>query len=146
MAVNNKNILSYPISRIRETANNFSDTFLTGIWLTGVTLGLVKSSADNIKKFVIRPKKKPKSRTVTKSDKEVRPKEKTKPQTAAKPEKDDTIFNLSEDAKSIDEELSKLEQSVTEIEKELSDKESGSISKTAIVPDNKGYEHEKRIQ
>jgi len=54
IAMRGKKILSYPISRFRNTANGISDNFLSGIWLTGVTIGLVKKSADKIKKSIIR--------------------------------------------------------------------------------------------
>jgi len=53
MAVRSKKILLYPISRLKKTANGISDNFLSGIWLTGVTIGLVKRSADKIKKSII---------------------------------------------------------------------------------------------
>jgi len=53
MAMRSKIILSYSISRLRKTANNISDVFLSGIWLTGVTIGLVKRSGDKIKKSII---------------------------------------------------------------------------------------------
>ena len=53
MAVRSKKILLYPISRLKKTVNDISDNFLSGIWLTGVTIGLVKRSADNIKKSII---------------------------------------------------------------------------------------------
>ena len=54
MAVRGKKILLYPISRLKKTANDISDSFLSGIWLTGVTIGLVKKSADKIKKSIIK--------------------------------------------------------------------------------------------
>ena len=54
MKVRSKKILLYPISRLKKTANDISDNFLSGIWLTGVTIGLVKKSADKIKKSIIK--------------------------------------------------------------------------------------------
>ena len=54
-AISGKKILLYPISRIRNAANDISDVFLSGIWLTGVTIGLVKRSGDKIKKSIIGP-------------------------------------------------------------------------------------------
>ena len=55
ITVRSKKIFLYPISRLKKTVNDISDNFLSGIWLTGVTIGLVKRSADKIKKSIVGP-------------------------------------------------------------------------------------------
>ncbi len=103
MAMSSKKIFSYPISCLRDTANNISDVFLSGIWLTGITIGLVKKSTNEIKKSIIGLKEKPEPPMVIKSSEQ----------------KDKVLLNLSEDAKSFEEELTKLEKSFAKLEKRV---------------------------
>lgn len=106
MAINCKKILSYPMSRVKDTANGISDAFLSGLWLTGVTIGLVDKSANKIKKSIIGPIEKPKPPMI------IKPTE----------EKDEVLSFISEDAKSIGEELTKLEQSMANLEKQVKER------------------------
>lgn len=106
MAISCKKILSYPMSRLKDTANGISDAFLSGLWLTGVTIGLVDRSANKIKKSIIGPIEKPKPPMI------IKPTE----------ENDEVLSNLSEDAKSIGEELKKLEQSIANLEKQVKER------------------------
>ena len=55
MKVRSKKILLYQILRLKKTAKGVSDNFLSGIWLTGVTIGLVKKSASKIMKSMVGP-------------------------------------------------------------------------------------------
>jgi len=95
-----------PISRLKNTFNGISDAFLSGLWLTGVTIGLVKGSADKVGKFIIGPI------------------EKLKPPVAIKPseEEDKALLNLSKDVNSVEEELTKFEQAVAKIEKRVKER------------------------
>ena len=106
MAINCKKILSYPMSYLKDTANGISDAFLSGLWLTGVTIGLVDKSANKIKKSIIGPIEKPKHPMVIKLTEE----------------KSEVLSNLSEDAESIEDELTKLEQSIANLEKKVKER------------------------
>ncbi|MFC1556474.1 hypothetical protein ACFL5L_00645 [candidate division KSB1 bacterium] len=103
MVISCKKILSYPISRLENTVNGISITILSGLWLTGVTIGLVEKSAAKIKKSIIGPIERPKPSVV------IKPTE----------EKNQVFLNLFEDTRSVEEELTKLEQAVAKIKERV---------------------------
>jgi len=109
MAISCKKTLSYPISLLKNTVNGISDAFLSGLWLTGVTIGLVDRSANKIKKSIIGSKKKPEPPAVERLRMVIKPTE----------EKDQALLNLLENAKGFEKKLTKFEQSVANLEKRV---------------------------
>ena len=98
-----KEIISYPKKCVCRVGNDISDVVLSGVWITGVAIGLVKGSAVRVKRTVIGVKRKQRLPTIFKpgydGDKELQV--------------------LGEEAKGLEEGLRRAEEEVDRIEKQV---------------------------
>ena len=104
-----KEIISYPKKCVCTVGNDISDVVLTGVWITGVAIGLVKESAVQVKRTVIGVKRKQQLPVVVKPGYD----------------EDKDLRALSEEAKGLEEGLRIAEEEVDRIE--------GQINKTSAV-------------
>ena len=98
-----KEIVTYPQKCVCTVGNDISDVLLSGVWITGVAIGLVKGSAVRVKRTVIGAKRKQQLPIVVKPGYD----------------EDKELSALSEEAKGLEEGLRRAEEEVDRIEKQV---------------------------
>ena len=97
-----KEIISYPKKCINNLGNEISVIVLSGSWITGVTIGMGERLAVLLKRTVCGDYKTPKLTSIPTTNKY-----------------ENSLMSLYEDAKSLEEDLLKLEEVIDAVEKKI---------------------------
>lgn len=100
-----KEIISYPKKCVCTVGNDIYDVLLSGVWITGVAIGLVKGTAVQVKRTVTGVKRKQQLPMIVKPGYD----------------EDKDLSALSEEAKVLEEGMRRAEEEVERIEKQINE-------------------------